>query len=277
MKIFTLNCNGKLLTISTPVVMGILNVTPDSFYDGGKYTDERSMLLYVEKMLNEGAAIIDLGGVSSRPGAENVSEEEELKRVIEPIKKIHQHFPDAVLSIDTFRSNVAEEAIQNGVSIINDISAGEDQNMFNVAAKYSCPIILMHRVGNFETMHEKTLSKNILVDVLDYFIQKIKLTTEAGVKDVIVDVGFGFSKSIEQNFYLLENLEIFKQLDKLLLVGLSRKSMLKKLDATNPDDALQATNLANITALRHGAHILRVHDVKEAMECIKNYEGEKIL
>ncbi|MDB5226252.1 MAG: Dihydropteroate synthase [Bacteroidota bacterium] len=277
MKIFTLNCNGKLLTISTPVVMGILNVTPDSFYDGDKYTDERTMLLYVEKMLNDGAAIIDIGGVSTRPGAESVSEEEELKRVINPIKRIHQSFPDAILSIDSFRSRVAEEAIQNGVAIINDISAGEDANMFNIAAKYSCPVILMHRVGNFETMHQKISAGNILVDILDYFIQKIKVATEAGVKDVITDVGFGFSKTIEQNFYLLEHLEIFKQLNKLLLVGLSRKSMLKKLGGTTPDDALHATNVANTMALNHGANILRVHDVKEAMECIKIYEGERIV
>ena len=253
--------------------MGILNVTPDSFYDGGKYTDEKSMLLYAEKMLSDGAAIIDIGGVSTRPGAEMVTEEEELKRVIDRVRKIQQLFPDAILSIDTFRSRVAEEAIQNGATIINDISGGEDAGIFNVAAKNHCPLIIMHRVGNFQTMHHKILSNNILVDVMDYFIHKIKVAKDAGVHDVIVDVGFGFSKTMEQNFYLLDHLEIFQQLEKPLLAGLSRKSMLNKNGS--PEDALSTTIIANTKALQQGANILRAHDVKEAVECIKIYEEQK--
>lgn len=270
MKYFTLNCKGTLLTINSPIVMAILNVTPDSFFDGGKYMNEKSVLEKAEQQLKEGATIIDIGGMSTRPNAELISEEEELKRVIEPIKSIHQHFPEAILSIDTFRSKVAEEAVLHGVSVINDISGGtEDENIFKIAAKYSCPLILMHRQGNLQTMHKETNYENLLTNILDYFIAQTNKAKDFGIKDVIIDVGFGFSKTKEQNYSLLKNLRIFKQLDKAILAGLSRKSMLYKLLNTTAENALNATSIANTIALQNGANILRVHDVKEAMECVQ--------
>ncbi len=272
MKNFTLNCKGRLLTIDSPIVMGILNSTPDSFFDGGKYLQEMAILSRVEQMLQYGATIIDIGGMSTRPGAKLVFEEEELKRILSPIKIIHKHFPDAILSIDTFRSKVAEEAILNGVSIINDISGGtEDENIFNVSAKYSCPLILMHRQGDFQTMHKEASYDNLLTNVLDYFIMQLSKAKEFGIKDVTIDPGFGFSKTMEQNYSLLQNLHIFKKLDKPILAGLSRKRMLYKLLDTTSENALNATTIANTIALQNGANILRVHDVKEAMECVKIY------
>ena len=269
---FTLNCKGKLLTIDVPVVMGILNLTSDSFFDGGKYSNEAAILNRVEQMLNDGATIIDIGGMSTRPNAEIITEEEELKRVVKSISTIHQYFPDAILSIDTFRSKVAEEAVLNGVSVINDISGGtEDVRIFEVAAKFSCPLILMHKQGSLQTMHSETAYNNIITDILDYFAVQTEKAKNFGIKDVIIDVGFGFSKTMEQNYRLLKNLSVFKQLNKPILVGLSRKSMLCKLLNIKPDLALNATTAVNMTALFNGASILRVHDVKEAMECVKIY------
>jgi dihydropteroate synthase len=270
MKYFTLNCKGKLLTMDAPIVMAILNTTPDSFFDGGKYNHEKEILLHVEQQLKDGATIIDIGGMSTRPNAELISEEEELKRVLEPIKSIHQHFPEAILSIDTFRSKVAEEAVLHGVSIINDISGGtEDERIFEVAVKYTSPLILMHKQGSLQTMHQKQKYENLLVDILDFFIAQTAKAKEFGIKDVIIDVGFGFSKTIEQNYSLLKNLRIFEQLEKPILVGLSRKSMLYKLLNTTAENALNATTIANTIALQNGASVLRVHDVKEAVECVK--------
>jgi dihydropteroate synthase len=270
MKYFTLNCKGKLLTMDAPIVMAILNTTPDSFFDGGKYNHEAAILHQVERQLKDGATIIDIGGMSTRPNAELISEEEELKRVIEPIKSIHQHFPEAILSIDTFRSKVAEEAVLHGVSIINDISGGtEDERIFEVAAKYTSALILMHKQGSIQTIHQKQKYENLLVDILDFFIAQTAKAKEFGIKDVIIDVGFGFSKTIEQNYSLLKNLRIFEQLEKPILVGLSRKSMLYKLLNTTAENALNATTIVNTIALQNGASVLRVHDVKEAMECVK--------
>ena len=270
MKYFTLNCKGKLLTIDSPIVMAILNVTPDSFFDGGKYTNEKSILLQAEKMLNDGATIIDIGGMSTRPNAEIISEDEELKRIIEPIKSIHRHFPEAILSIDTFRSKVAEEAVLHGVSIINDISGGtEDEHIFKIAAKYTCPLILMHKQGTLQTMHKEKNYENLLTDILDYFIVQTNKASDFGIKDVIIDVGFGFSKTIEQNYALLKNLNVFTQLEKPVIAGLSRKSMLYKTLNVTSENALNATSIANTIALQNGASILRVHDVKEAMECVQ--------
>jgi len=270
MKYFTLNCKGKLLTMDAPIVMAILNTTPDSFFDGGKYIHEAAILHQVERQLKDGATIIDIGGMSTRPNAELISEEEELKRVIEPIKSIHQHFPEAILSIDTFRSKVAEEAVLHGVSIINDISGGtEDERIFEVAAKYTSALILMHKQGSLQTMHQKQKYENLLVDILDFFIAQTAKAKEFGIKDVIIDVGFGFSKTIEQNYSLLKNLKIFEQLEKPMLVGLSRKSMLYKLLNTTAENALNATTIVNTIALQNGASVLRVHDVKEAVECVK--------
>ena len=268
-KNYTLNCKGKLLSFDSPIVMGILNVTPDSFFDGGKYKNEVAVLVQVDKMLHEGASMIDIGGFSTRPNAELISEEEELKRVLPIIESIHKHFPEAILSIDTFRSKIAEEVVLNGVSIINDISGGtEDERIFEVAAKYDCPLVLMHRQGNLKTMHKEKTYINLLTDIVDYFNQQIKRATDFGVKDVIIDVGFGFSKTQEQNYSLLKNLAVFKMLEKPMLVGVSRKSMLYKLLETSAENALNATTVANTIALQNGANILRVHDVKEALECV---------
>lgn len=273
MKNFTLHCKGKLLHADKPLVMGILNLTTDSFYDGGKYFQEKAVLLRVEQMLQHGADIIDIGGMSTRPNAEIIDEVEELDRVIEPIRKIRAHFPEAILSIDTFRSRVADEAIRHGVSIVNDISGGtEDEAIFAVAAKYGCPYILMHRKGNMETMHKDTFYDDLLEDMLVYFTRQITKATEAGIQDVIIDVGFGFSKTIQQNYSILKHLSVFQQLDKPILAGLSRKSMLYKLLNTTPDHALNATSIVNTIALQNGAGILRVHDVKEAAECVKIYK-----
>ena len=256
-----------------PLVMGILNLTTDSFYDGGKYFQEKAVLLRVEQMLQHGADIIDIGGMSTRQNAEIIDEVEELDRVIEPIRKIRAHFPEAILSIDTFRSRVADEAIRHGVSIVNDISGGtEDEAIFAVAAKYGCPYILMHRKGNMETMHKDTFYDDLLEDMLVYFTRQITKATEAGIQDVIIDVGFGFSKTIQQNYSILKHLSVFQQLDKPILAGLSRKSMLYKLLNTTPDHALNATSIVNTIALQNGAGILRVHDVKEAVECVKIYK-----
>lgn len=271
---YTLNCKEKLLVLDSPIIMGILNTTTDSFFDGGSYKNDLDILMQVDKMLYDGARIIDIGGYSTRPNAVFISEEEELNRVLPIIQTIHQQFPTAILSIDTFRSNVAEVAINAGVSIVNDISGGtEDERMFEVVAKYNCPFIIMHRQGNLQTMHQQTTYRNMLADIVDYFNQQIQKVNHFGIKDVIIDVGFGFSKTIEQNYFLLQNLDVFKMLDKSMLVGVSRKSMLYKLLETTPENALNATTAANMIALQNGAHILRVHDVKEAMECVKIWKA----
>lgn len=260
------------MDLSTPKVMAILNATPDSFFDGGKYADEKKVLFQVEKMLQEGADIIDIGGMSTRPNAEIISQEEELSRVLPIVKSIHQHFPQAILSIDTYRSEVAKQTIESGVSIINDVSAGnEDAQIFDVAAKYNCPLILMHRKGNSKTMQQLTHYDDILVEIVDYFIEKIHTARQKNVKDIILDVGFGFSKTLEQNYFLLNNLAVFKQFDLPILAGMSRKGMLYKLLDTTADNALNATTAVNMIALQNGARLLRVHDVKEAVECVKIY------
>ncbi len=269
---FTLNCKGKKMDLSSPKIMAILNITPDSFFDGGKYLDEKAVLVQVEKMLNDGAGMIDIGGMSSRPNAEIISQEEELNRVLPIVAAIHKNFPSAILSIDTFRSEVAKHTIEEGVSIINDISAGtEDAQMFDVAATYNCPLILMHRKGNAQTMLHQTTYENILVEMVDYFIDKVKIARQKNVKDIVLDVGFGFSKTLEQNYFLLNNLAVFKQFNLPILAGLSRKSMLYNLLNTTPENALNATSAVNMIALQNGARLLRVHDVKEAVECVKIY------
>ena len=271
---YTLNCKGKLLVLDSPIVMGILNTTPDSFFDGGKYQTEVDILMQVDKMLYDGANIIDIGGYSTRPNASFISEEEELNRVLPIIQTIHQHFPTAILSIDTFRSKVAEAAIEAGVSIVNDISGGtEDERMFEVVATNNCPFIIMHRQGNLQTMHHEKTYQHLLTDITDYFVQQINKANHFGIKDVVVDVGFGFSKTIEQNYALLKHLSVFKQIGKPMLVGVSRKSMLYKLLDTTAENALNATTAANMVALQNGAQILRVHDVKEAMECVKIWKA----
>jgi len=272
MKKFTLNCKGTPLYIGTPVVMGILNVTTDSFYDGGRHTRQDTILRQTERMLSEGASVIDVGGMSARPNAVLLREEEELRNVLEAVSIIHRYFPEAIISVDTFRSVVAESAVQSGASILNDISGGiEDEQMLTVAAAYHCPYILMHRRGNFITMHEPIAYRDFLSEVLDELGIQITKAIKAGVNDIIIDPGFGFSKTLEQNYYLLKYIFLLEQFNKPILVGLSRKSMLYKLLEGAPDTALNVTTAANMVALMNGAAILRVHDVKEAMECIKIY------
>lgn len=267
--VYTLNCNGRLVYLDEPKVMGILNLTPDSFYDGGQYLTETQILNQVEKMLLDGASIIDIGAVSSMPNAKEVAVEEEEKRMFKTLKRVVKHFPDAIISVDTFRSSIAKQAIDFGAAIINDIYAANfNEDILGICAKYQVPIILMHMQGNPSTMQIKPTYNDVVVDILDFFIQKINLAMRYGVHDVVVDVGFGFGKTMTHNYTLLKYLESFKILNKPILVGISRKSMIHKLLAIEPKLALNGTSILHTLALQNGANILRAHDVKEAMECI---------
>ncbi|MCK5441756.1 MAG: dihydropteroate synthase [Maribacter sp.] len=266
----TLNCHGTLIDLSSPKIMGILNLTPDSFYDGGKYKDEKTILLQVEKMLNEGATFIDAGAYSSRPGGHAVSEKEELERIVPMVKLIMKNFPDTLLSIDTFRSKVADQCLHEGAILINDISAGrQDENMFQVIAKHKAPYIMMHMRGTPKTMQQKTKYNNLLVEILHYFSERIAKAREHRINDIIIDPGFGFSKTLEQNYELLHNLDLIQSPDLPIIVGLSRKSMIYKVLESSPQNALNGTTALNMLALQKGVNILRVHDVAEAMECVK--------
>lgn len=266
----TLNIRGRLLDLSTPKVMGVLNVTPDSFYDGGRYTAKEALLNQVEKMLDEGATFIDVGAYSSRPGAEDIPQGEELKRAIRAINLIIKKFPQTVISIDTFRSDVAYAAIQEGASLINDISSGElDPNMFETAANLQVPYIAMHMRGNPMNMNKLSSYQNLIKEIADHFHRKIYVLQQHGIKDVIIDPGFGFAKTVQQNFDLLNNLDYFKILGKPIMAGLSRKSMIWKTLTIDPDAALNGTTALNTIALLKGVNILRVHDVKEAVETVK--------
>lgn len=266
----SINCKGTLIDLSTPKVMGILNITPDSFFDGGKYNNQASIISQVEKMLSEGATFIDVGAYSSRPGAKNISETEELERILPVIKLLIKEFPNILLSIDTFRSAVAKECIKYGACIINDISAGSlDNQMFPTIAELQVPYIIMHMQGLPENMQLNPVYNNITQEILKYFSEKLAELRSLSINDIIIDVGFGFGKTIKHNFELLNNLSFFKSLDVPMLVGLSRKSMLYKSLKITPNQALNATTVANTIALQNGAHILRVHDVKEAVETIK--------
>lgn len=268
----TINCNGKLIDLTTPKVMGILNVTPNSFYDGGRFTAENQILDQVEKMLTDGATFIDVGGYSSKPNAEDVSVEEELKRVIPVIQKIKQSFPEAIISIDTFRSEVARQSVENGASIVNDIAAGSlDENMLSTVAQLQVPYIMMHMRGNPKTMQSLTHYDDIIKEILFYFSEKVKQARSMGINDLIVDPGFGFAKTIEQNFELLSKLELFQILELPILVGVSRKSTIYKTLGITAEEALNGTTSLNTIALMKGAKILRVHDVKEAVECVQLY------
>ncbi len=269
----TINCKGQLIDLSTPKIMGILNVTPDSFYDGGKLTSDKIILTQVEKMLNDGATFIDIGGQSSKPKAKIVSIDEELNRLEPAIKLILKHFPETLLSIDTFNSKVAQMGIENGAAIINDISAGNlDENMFDIIAKYQVPYIMMHMKGSPQTMHEFSNYDNLLKEILFYFSEKIAKARSLGINDLIIDPGFGFAKTINQNFELLNKLQLMQILELPILIGISRKSMIYKTLDTTPDEALNGTTVLNTIALTKGSNILRVHDVKEAVECVKLYQ-----
>ena len=266
----TLKIRGRLLDLSTPAVMGVLNVTPDSFYDGGRYENDDALLMQVEKMLEEGATFIDVGAYSSRPGAKDIPPQEELKRAVRAINLTLKKFPDAILSIDTFRSDVARAAIQAGASLINDISAGElDARMFRTVADLDVPYVAMHMRGNPGTMNTLTSYQNLLKEITDYFHQKIHALHLEGIKDIIIDPGFGFAKTIQQNFELLNDLDYLKILGKPIMVGLSRKATIWKTLGVSPETALNGTTVLNTIALLKGISIVRVHDVKEAVETIK--------
>lgn len=267
---YTLNCRGKLISLSSPIIMGILNITKDSFYDGGKHNTLNNQLKQIEKMLTDGADIIDIGAMSSRPGATISTADDELKQLIPLIQKTLQQFPDAILSIDTIHAKVAGQCLQAGAHIINDISGGLfDEAMLPTVAKFkNAPFIMMHMKGTPETMQQQTEYQNLMVDLMDYFIERLHLARQAGIIDVIIDPGIGFSKTINQNYQILNRLHEFQILDCPLLVGVSRKSLIWKTLQSTPEEALNGTSVLNTVALLNGAHILRVHDVKEAKETL---------
>jgi dihydropteroate synthase len=265
-----IRCRDQIFSFEKPLIMGILNVTPDSFYDGGKYKNDKRLLTAVEKMIKEGADIIDIGGMSTRPGAKTIDETEELKRVTNALSAINKIFTGLILSVDTYRAKVATASVDNGANIINDISGGNfDKNMFKTIAKLKVPYVLMHINGNPETMQKKPLTKNILKTVKNYFEEKIKTLNKLNVFDIIIDPGFGFGKSLECNYKLLSNLHQLNINNLPILAGISRKSMINKVLNTTPSEALNGTTALNMTALLNGADILRVHDVKEAVETVK--------
>ena len=266
----TINCRGKLLDLSSPLVMGILNLTPDSFFDGGKYTTEAAMLLQVERMLNEGAAILDLGGMSSRPGAVLISEEEELGRVLPALEAILRRFPTAIISVDTFRAEVAAHCVAAGASIVNDIYAGRfDEKMFETVAALGVPYIMMHMQGEPANMQKAPKYSDVTQEILHFFIEKIGQLRSLGVKDIVLDPGFGFGKTVAHNYQLLNHLHVFRMAELPILAGISRKSMICRVLNVPPAEALNGTIALHIVALQQGARILRVHDVREAMEVIQ--------
>ena len=267
---FTLNCKGRLLVIDKPLVMGIINATPDSFFGGSRFNGVDEIVTEAEKMLNDGADIIDIGGQSTRPGSELIAADEEIKRVIPAIQAILDKFPGAIISIDTFYSKVAVAAIGAGATIINDISAGSmDHEMIGTVAELKAPYVLMHMKGTPQTMQQNITYENVTREVLDFLIAKTHQLKNAGIIDIIIDPGFGFAKTIDHNFELLKDLSVFKMLDKAIMLGISRKSTIYKTLGVNADEALNGTTVLNTIGLMNGASILRVHDVKEASETIK--------
>lgn len=266
---FSLNCKGKFVSLEKPLVMGILNITENSFYESSRLLNENDVIGKATQMVNEGADILDIGAQSTRPGSERMSSEDELKKILPIIKKLHELFPRMLLSIDTYHAEVAAKAVLAGAHIINDISGGEmDKNMIATVGKLKVPYICMHMKGVPETMQNNTGYENVSLEILDFFIQKIAKCKEAGIHDVIIDPGFGFGKNISQNFLLLKNLHVFKMLEKPIMAGLSRKSTIYKTLGVSAEDALNGTTVLNTLAIQSGANILRVHDVKEARETI---------
>lgn len=265
----TINCKGQLIDLSKPKVMGILNVTPNSFFDGGKYKNADEIVAQVQKMLSEGATFIDIGAYSSKPNAEFVSVEEEIARIVPIVELLVQQFPNILISIDTFRSEVAEACILKGAALINDISAGKlDDLMLGVVAKYKVPYIMMHMRGKPQTMQTLTEYEDLIKEMLLYFSERIAAARSLGINDLIVDPGFGFAKTLEQNYEVLQKMELFQQLELPILSGISRKSMIYKVLNTNASESLNGTTTLNTISLVRGASILRVHDVKEAVECV---------
>jgi dihydropteroate synthase len=265
-----INCKGRLLSSESPVVMGILNITPDSFYTRGRENSLQEHIANAGKRLEEGATLLDIGGLSTRPGAVEITEHEEIDRVTPVIEAIKQHYPDAFLSIDTYRSAVAAQAIESGADMVNDISAGTlDSQMIPMVGQWNVPYIAMHIQGRPQTMQQNPAYQNVTFEVMEYFIAKIKECSEAGIKDLILDPGFGFGKTLAHNFELLKHMDTFQLLGYPLLAGLSRKSMIYKLLGTDAARALNGTSALNMLALQQKAAILRVHDVKEAVECVQ--------
>lgn len=266
---------NKILDLNKPLIMGIMNVTPDSFFDGGKYTSENGIIAQTEKMLEEGATIIDIGAVSTRPGAKLLSDEEEWQRVKPIIKLLVIRFPGTVFSIDTFRSKIAYWAVQEGVQMVNDISGGIlDPHMPEVIARIKVPYVMMHMQGNPQTMQDNPQYENVVADVNQFFEKQLLTFKLAGAtENIILDPGFGFGKTLAHNYQLLGNIKAFRDMGRPILVGLSRKSMINKVLNTNPEEALNGTTILNTIALLNGADILRVHDVKEARQAIELVES----
>jgi len=267
---FNLRANGKTLSLKNPVVMGILNLTPDSFYDGGTISTEKDLLAKTEKHIKDGAGVIDIGAVSTKPNAAEVSEEEELARLLPVLKLLRKTFPSVFISVDTYRGNVAIAAANDGADIINDISGGTfDANMFKTVGKLKLPYVLMHIQGTPQTMQQNPQYSNVVTDVFDFFTRQIKAAQQNGVEQLILDVGFCFGKTLEHNYELLAQLKKFETLGFPILAGISRKSMINKVIGTKPENALNGTTVVNTLALLNGANILRVHDVKEALQAIQ--------
>lgn len=273
---FTLNCKGRLLVVDKPLVMGIINTTPDSFYSESRQENLDTVLAKAEIMIEEGATILDVGGQSTRPGSEKLTEEEEIKRVIDPIAAINKSFPEIVISIDTYYSNVAKMAVEAGASVVNDISAGSiDSKMIRTVAALKVPYVLMHMQGTPQTMQQQPMYENVTREVLDFLIKKVNDLHHSGITDIIVDPGFGFGKTIAHNFELLRNLPVFKMLNCPLLLGISRKSTIYKTLETTTEKSLNGTTVLHTIGLLNGASILRVHDVREGMEAIKLVDAYK--
>ncbi len=269
-KNLSLNCKGQLIDLSTPKVMGILNITPDSFYDGGQFKDSKSILLQTEKLISEGATFVDVGAYSSRPGANFVSENEELHRIIPVVELILKHFPKTLISIDSFRANVIRECVNAGAVISNDISAGHlDDQMMKTIGELGIPYIMMHMRGTPQTMQNLTHYDHLVTEIFSYFSERVQLAKQHKIMDVVIDPGFGFAKTLSQNYELLGKLEFFQNLNCPILCGVSRKSMIYKTLNCLPKEALNGTTALNMVALMNGTNILRVHDVKEALECVK--------
>lgn len=267
---FLLNCSGRLHTLDTPLVMGIINTTPDSFFSGSRKQQTDDVLRQAESMLSAGAGMLDIGGQSTRPGSQRVPQEEELQRVLPAIEAIAKNFPDAFISIDTYYAKIAQLAVERGACLVNDVSAGTiDDQLLPTVAGLKVPYVLMHMKGNLENMQQNPVYENVVTEVFDFFSFRIAQLQQMGINDIIIDPGFGFGKTIAHNFQLLKNLSYFSQLQKPILIGLSRKGTIYKTLNTTAEEALNGTTVLNTIGLLNGAHILRVHDVKEAAEAIK--------
>jgi len=265
----TINCNGKILNLNSAVVMGIINITPDSFFEGHLNKKDSDLLLIAEKMIEDGATILDIGGQSTKPGSKRISAEEEVSRVIPALDLIRKNFPEIIISIDSYYSKVAVQAIESGADMVNDVSAGSlDEEMIPTVGKLKVPYVCMHMQGTPETMQQNPFYDNITLEVVQFFTKKIEACRKAGINDIIIDPGFGFGKTLEHNYTLLREMKSLQILDCPVLAGVSRKGMIYKTLSTTPENALNGTTVANTMALINGAKILRVHDVKEAKEAI---------